>query len=82
MVTEIKDRCNTVIKMNKSNSSQNRTKDFINILMDVDKNLNILTQYMESFSLAYTEFMSAKIDPMVPVRIGGLSPFWVDYLLP
>jgi hypothetical protein len=44
MVAEIKDRYHTVIKMDKSNSAQNRTKDFINLvntLMDVGKNFNI-----------------------------------------
>jgi hypothetical protein len=70
MVAEIKDRYHTVIKTDKSNSAQNRTKDSINLvntLMDVDKNLNIPTKFMESSTSADTELISAKIDPTVPV---------------
>jgi hypothetical protein len=82
MVAEIKDTYNTVIKMDKSNSAQNLTKDFINLvntLMDVDKNLNIPTKFIESTSSTDIEPTSVKIDPMVPVVPSQPKPKTIDH---
>jgi hypothetical protein len=62
MMAEIKDRYDTVIKIDKSNSAQNRTKDFINL-----ENLNTPNKFIESTSSTDLEPTSVKIDPMVPV---------------
>jgi hypothetical protein len=81
MVAEIKDRYDTVIKMDKSNSAQNMTKDFINLvktLMNVDKNLNIPTKFIESTSSTDIEPTSVKIDPMVPVVPSQPKPKIID----
>jgi hypothetical protein len=46
--------------------------------MDIDKNLNIPTKFMESSTLADTESISAKIDPMVPVVPPQPKPKIID----
>jgi hypothetical protein len=81
MVPEIKDRYDTVVKMDKSNSAQNKTKDYINLvntLMDVDKNLNIPSKFNDALSLTEIEPTSVKIDPMVPVVPSQPKPKIID----
>jgi hypothetical protein len=67
--------------MDKSNSAQNRTKDYINLvntLMDVDKNLNIPSKFNDVLSLTEIEPTSVKIDPMVPVVPSQPKPKIID----